>query len=408
MASIFGRDFVRAYNPAFQQGMANEADRQRAIQQDMLLRQRMEEEKQRRLLEQLAPYRVAPVTNQDGSINESASLAALKDAQDADAMKKDMDRKKAEYEFNLGARGRAVGVDPSKPQFMTGHSLSPGTIGKTIAPEQAIIEAENAQKLAFAGRESEARAAAGAPFRERYTSRGPYEVGGRFVGDAVRDNVSGQIGIMQDGKLVPLPDNATPITATGLQKSIPDMKTFRQLKSDVTDAEISLQGLNRYLASQGDTNTGIARFVDGFVADMKTISGLGLSPEELALKMSKGQLQGLLGANRTNVVGGGVMTEQDALRIIERLGGNVNALQNPEVVRAAIEQLYSDRYKQYMDDVRFYNAATDDYYGSKGFERVKPMEFNALLRNDYAPGPGDGSATQQAANASKFKVVEIR
>lgn len=235
---------------------------------------------------------------------------------------------------------------------------------------------------------------------QKYQNVGHIVAGdGTYLGSAVLDQTTGETGLMKNGKVTPLPEGAEPITATGIQKSIPNNTEFRKLKSNLTDAEISLRNMDRYITSVGDADSGITRLADKFSAGIKTVFGKSkLEPKELAAKMAQGQLQGLLGANRTNVVGGGVMTEQDALRIIERLGGDFDALSNPEVVKAAIGQVYSDRFKQYDDDFNFYNAAVNGFYGSKnngGFKNADRLPFSHNFGDDYA---GKKSAAPQTAD----------
>lgn len=210
-----------------------------------------------------------------------------------------------------------------------------------------------------------------------------------FLGYSVFDETTGQTGMLdaKTGEIKDLPEGAEPITATGLQKSIPDVTTFRKFKSDLTDAKISLKNMDRYMKSVGDADVGMARLADKFTAGIKTYFGgkEKLTLPEMANKVGQGQLQGLLGSNRTNVVGGGVMTEQDALRIIQRLGGDFDSLSNPEVVKAAISQVYGDRYQQYQDNLKFYNAGVDDYWGARGFEKDKPVPFSNHFTSDYEP-----------------------
>lgn len=215
---------------------------------------------------------------------------------------------------------------------------------------------------------------------DRYTRTGPMSRDGKYIGDGAFDKRTGRTGIMVNGELQPLPEGTEPITATGLQKSIPDQKQFRNLKGELTDAEISLRNMDRYMKSVGGSAQGVKRLATQFVTGLKTLVGQGLNLQEIATKMAQGQMQGLLGANRTNVVGGGVMTEQDALRIIQRLGGDVNALQNPEIVRRAIGEVYSDRYAQYQDSLKFYNSAVGEYYGSKGFKPAEEVKFSESFK----------------------------
>ena len=93
-----------------------------------------------------------------------------------------------------------------------------------------------------------------------------------------------------------------------------------------------------------------------FSRNIKSFAGnKNLTGAELDQFLSSGQLQGLLGAMRKEVVGGGVMTEQDALRVINRLGGKINALANPTLVAGALRDIYADKYRSYERAVNKYN-----------------------------------------------------
>lgn len=222
---------------------------------------------------------------------------------------------------------------------------------------------------------------------------------GRYLGQSVFDQTTGEMGLRdpKTGKINPLPKGAEPITSTGIQKGTPNIKDFRQLRSNLTDAEISLRNMDRYIGSIGDASVGAQRLADRFSVGIKTLVGnKKLTEQELKTMAAKGQLQGLLGANRTNVVGGGVMTEQDALRIIERLGGDFDSLSNPEVVKYAISQVYADRYQQYNDDLEFYNEAVDSHYGTRGHQKAVRVPFRDYFAQ---PSPTTQPVTPAATAA---------
>jgi hypothetical protein len=242
-----------------------------------------------------------------------------------------------------------------------------------------------------------------------YAGEGPMmDANGQYIGNATLDKKANKRWLLRPGgEKTEIPAGAQPVTATGLAKGIPQVNDFKKMSSDVTDAEISIRNMDRYMKSVKDANVGLQSLADKFSAGAKTLLDSGeWTPKELALKLSEGQLQGLLGANRTNVVGGGVMTEQDAIRIITRLGGDAGALRNPQLVRAAIAQVYADRYRQYENDIGFYNAAVDQYYGERGFKSKKPIEFNADFAKslqDMGDPAAPGSGGNIDAILNKYK-----
>jgi hypothetical protein len=276
-----------------------------------------------------------------------------------------------------GSGGQAVSRQPTHAEMlhrvMSSPDIEPGQKAGLV---NALVNAQEAQRMQ--------EKVPAEP--QRFRSIAPMEKSGEFIGYNVFDEASGKHGIMgEDGQLAPLPKGAQPITATGIQKNVPDINSFKKMKQSVTEAELSLTNMDRYMNSVGDASVGIQRMADKFSIGMKTLFGkTDATKQELATKVGSGQLQGLLGANRLSVVGGGVLTEQDALRVIQRLGGDFGALTNPEAVRRAIAEVYADRYVQYEDDMAFYNAAVDDFYGTRGHKKASPRSFNPKFVQDIS------------------------
>jgi hypothetical protein len=119
-----------------------------------------------------------------------------------------------------------------------------------------------------------------------------------------------------------------------------------------------------------------------FTTSMKTLMGDPLAADEIKLQIAKGNLQGLVGRLRTTVAGPGATTEGDVQRIVSYLGGNVNALQNPEVVKNAIADIFGERMIRYRDNINTYNYAVDSFWGRKGsagevfYKPKKEMEID--------------------------------
>ena len=175
----------------------------------------------------------------------------------------------------------------------------------------------------------------------------------------------------------------TPVTDATFAKTIPSIKEFGDLSEKLQTDIGSMRQLEKYMTAINNTNEGFARLADDLAASAKTLlsSYLGadyasLAPEELNLRISRGLQQGLIGRFRLETVGGGVMTEQDALRIIQNLGGDVNLLQNKEVVSKQIENLFQAKKSSFERDKKRYDIALDQVYRSQGFEDIEPYKFN--------------------------------
>ena len=157
------------------------------------------------------------------------------------------------------------------------------------------------------------------------------------------------------------------------QRYIPDFKTFTGLNKELVTEEKSLKQILSYWKDITDSNVGIERLGDQMATWFKTLAGSqNLTTEELARAIAQGKLQGLIGANRIDTVGGGVMTEKDAWRGIARLGGDVDSLQNPAVVGPLLEEMFRLKVESYNEDLKGYNMGVESGR-FKGYEKRTPI-----------------------------------
>ena len=211
----------------------------------------------------------------------------------------------------------------------------------------------------------------------RFQNGDIWEQGGKILGRAVFDRWTGDkyIPVLVDGEIVneAIPPEAVPRTESSLSVGIPSFSQFKKVADATVADEIQIKAYARYMKNQGDANVGVRRLADDLVAYYKTFfddksKEMDLSKKELALRIMKGQLQGLLGGARVITVGPGVMTEQDAVRVLQNLGGNVTSLQNPEVVAAQISRMFHDKARDYQNNLKFYNYSVQQQYSRRGFE----------------------------------------
>ena len=194
---------------------------------------------------------------------------------------------------------------------------------------------------------------------------------------------------------------------------------FGKLKKSLDENEITLKKYADYTKNVGGSGVGLERLANSMTTHFKTLLStnadkLKLSEQEIAQRLAQGQLQGLIGNSRLEIVGGGVMTEQDALRIIQALGGDVNALQNPEIVKQVMRNIFNDKYKIYQGDLDRYNRNVESRYGQLGYEPRKAIEipdiFSDSESNNIQQGVSGGSGlkrtiitTEQMQKGSKQK-----
>lgn len=199
-----------------------------------------------------------------------------------------------------------------------------------------------------------------------FEARGPVVRKGTndYLGEAVFNPTTGQLMLSTpSGELIPLPADAEPTVKSALSGERLSGQQMVKLAGEVRNSENTLRKLNEYLSTQGGTNQGFQRMGDELIANLKTFFGTNdLTPEQLNQLIVKGQAQAILGGMRVATVGPGVMTEQDAARVLAAIGGNPDALQNPAVmgrlIRDAFEYQYNVYDQQYEDLALAY-----DFYG---------------------------------------------
>ena len=143
------------------------------------------------------------------------------------------------------------------------------------------------------------------------------------------------------------------------------IKLGEQLTGDVNTAN----RLKDYMKSVGNSPQGFKLIAQDFANAVTTAFGNPLTAKALQIATQNGTLQQLIGNLRLETVGGGVMTEQDAVRVITALGGNINAFRNKQVVQQQIENILRSKEARIKQDMQFYNRDADA-------QDVAPMEYN--------------------------------
>ena len=206
--------------------------------------------------------------------------------------------------------------------------------------------------------------------RLRFQNLGLYiDKEGNKIGEGTLDRNTGKRFLGTPDNPRPIPKDARPVPESYYLGSVPNFNQFSKLHGDIKDARQSLRILREYMKTRKTAKEGFSFLADKFVSNVKTLFNnsqkrYGYSPSELAGKLAKGQLQALLGQMRIEVVGGGVMTEQDAQRVLARLGGNVDMWQNKEVVAAAIRDVMKLKLKTYNQKRALYNYSVKKRFSS--------------------------------------------
>jgi hypothetical protein len=240
-----------------------------------------------------------------------------------------------------------------------------------------------AQQAAVAGAEQSARTANQG---ESWTPRGPVKgPDGKELGEGYTDGKSPTIYVTgPDGKPVAAPPGSTEV-GTGYNQNL-STHQFYQLQDTLTSEENAAKLLNQYSKTAGSLDGGYKGLAENWTANVKTALGQGLTDSEIKRRIATGELQGLVGLLRLDVLGPGVVTDQDALRFYQRLGGNINNIfTHPEVVKQLTQELLQQKLATYQQHVEQYNREAQ--------MRGQPLRTALQLEGDKPPATDGTTGT---------------
>lgn len=175
-------------------------------------------------------------------------------------------------------------------------------------------------------------------------------------------------------------------------------KQAQEEQSWLTNTGSALAAFDRTIATVQDMKFGVEGFAQSMAAAARTFAGMGLTPEMIAKRVASGDIEGLVGQSREQVVGPGVMTEQDAMRVIAFLGGDINSiLSNPDVAYERLTIARGNMLKEYDQRSSNYSAHLSAYPNLP----YQPVQAYTPWK---APA-GQGALDQ--SNAGSFDPTEI-
>jgi len=187
---------------------------------------------------------------------------------------------------------------------------------------------------------------------------------------------------------VPAPRGSAMVTESSVSDTHPTANQFYKIQQDVVTDRNSLLNLNRFMSTVNDVRTGYNQLADQFIGVLKTITGeQNLTKEQLSALALNGQLQTLLGQNRLAIVGGGVMTEYDAQRVVGAiLGSAPGGIINPELVAQNLQFLFEQKKNNYSAAVQTYNnmIAGGQSRGDSLYTGLQPLDPDEIQFNSSA------------------------
>ena len=295
----------------------------------------------------------------------------------------------------------------------TGYSKEPKSLMQSIQQGYAFAKGNQLERDKLDIERLKANKMGGSEQGYLYTVTDP-NTGNTY--NATWDKKSGKAFVNINGKKVAYAPNmfggdksAQISTAGNISKSNLTANAFFDLRNDLNTQENSLRKMADYLEGVQDVPSGMEKLAVQFGATINTILGDNdLTMDQLTQRINEGTFQSLIGANRLEVVGGGVMTEQDALRIISALGGDpANLTSNPEVITALISKIFADKYRLYNDNLEAYNIEVESGGFSK-YKKREPIIFNEKQLSSIDPIKVLELNLDNIANFSESQLSRIR
>lgn len=155
-----------------------------------------------------------------------------------------------------------------------------------------------------------------------------------------------------------------------------------------------LEAIDRvYTYLDNDPEQGLGKVMQSVDAMYRTLMDRGLTEEQINRAVAEGDMQALIGQTREAVVGPGVMTEPDAVRVMAALGGDLKSLlRNPDAFKARLEVVYKDMFSLYNTGYEQYETIRQAYPN---------LNYIQLDRYQGRTVPPVGTTAQQAAQGAQ-------
>ena len=235
---------------------------------------------------------------------------------------------------------------------------------------------------------------------------------GEVIGFSIEGDLQNVRGF--DGKEFARPEGATSMSEEAWLKSTMSRAKFDELEKELNEQKVARTKLVKFAETRDMAKEGFGLLADQLMTAGKTIFGdiIGkygeLTQSQLEAAIAEGQLNALIGSLRLETVGGGVMTEQDALRVVSRLGGNLNLLNNKQAVQRAIQEVLAEKDMRIQQDVNRYNREVKIRYKTIGRKPLSVSDFGISQEAapstpaPSAPAPSPAAADDLEARLNKY------
>ena len=292
----------------------------------------------------------------------------------------------------------AIGASPSETAALmnavTNRVREEGAGGTTDTSQQkntaatirAELDAGILKPADVAARRAQLQAAGGQDPSTSYPSDGTYvdRVTGKNPINAVRKSSTGQVGTVDDKGVFTVLDLKTykPSTLGDASSYLPDALMMK-LSEDLTTQEREIKAINRYAQGVEGIPTGLAKLPTKLSLIIKTLTDKPYTESEKQLGVAGARQQRLLGALKNQILGPGVLTETDAKRVIDAVGGDIESVfTNPQIVSEVLSEIVEEKMAGYSSNLRIYNRNVAGKYSESYEQKDAVKAYKPITKTD--------------------------
>lgn len=188
------------------------------------------------------------------------------------------------------------------------------------------------------------------------------------------------------------------------------VQKFDERQLSFEEDKMGLEKLQSYFKNVSSLDRGFKNLANVFVANVKNFLGKSVDGKPFQTLDTAAKQQALLGALRLEILGPGVLTEIDAQRLINTLGGDIlSGKLNPDLVASRLQDIYKEKHQRAMLNSRILKRDAGFFnYGPEDFSLNLPSRLGGdSLREkskNEKPPSADGAKSPPAVGASEIKV----
>lgn len=238
-----------------------------------------------------------------------------------------------------------------------------------------------------------------------------------YIVEITTDGVSSLARQLPDGSFedISLTNYKEPISEAEKVAAIPNATQIYDFAEDAMKTQSSaasslsfISDLDRAVESK---NFGLKGLLNNFTAKFKSATGQDLTEEEALRRLLSSKQAGIVGSSRVEILGPGVLSNQDIEFLFNAVGGKIDSLiSDPRLMRDLLLENYRKKMNSYKFQSQKYNA-NKQYLAEGGQPTLSPSfilrgkVFNGFIDPDYFTQGGDTIAFMNMTPEDQQKVL---